>query len=168
MGFLPSSMLTMAHWPAMLQSVSDLAGVIREGELPNDLKQLSAFVVSNANGCRYCQAHTSHNAEVFGISHQKIQAAFDVEASSLFSEPEKAALRVALHAGMVPSAVNSEHMDTLRQHYSDRQCMEIVALISLFGFLNRWNDTMATTHEEKPGAFAISTLSASGWDISKH
>ncbi len=169
MGFVPNSMLTMAHWPELLQSFGGFAGgIIGGGELERSLKQLIAFVVSNAAGCRYCQAHTSHGAEVNGISPEKIQAAFEFETSALFTEPEKAALRVALHAGMVPNAVEPEHMDALKEHFSDKQCVEVVAVISLFGFLNRWNDTMATTLEDKPRAFASETIAGAGWDVGKH
>ena len=169
MGFVPNSMLTMAHWPELLQSFGGFAGgIIGGGELERSLKQLIAFVVSNAAGCRYCQAHTSHGAEVNGISPEKIQAAFEFETSALFTEPEKAALRVALHAGMVPNAVEPEHMDALKEHFSDKQCVEVVAVISLFGFLNRWNDTMATTLEDTPRAFASQTIAGAGWDVGKH
>ena len=169
MGFVPNSMLTMAHWPELLQSFGGFAGgIINGGELERSLKQLIAFVVSNAAGCRYCQAHTSHGAEVNGVSPEKIQAAFEFETSALFTEPEKAALRVALHAGMVPNAVEPEHMDALKEHFSDKQCVEVVAVISLFGFLNRWNDTMATTLEDKPLAFASETIAGAGWDVGKH
>ena len=169
MGFLPNSMLTMAHWPELLQSFGGFAGgIIGGGELERSLKQLVAFVVSNAAGCRYCQAHTSHGAEVSGVSLEKIQAAFEFETSALFTDAEKAALRVALHAGMVPNAVEPEHMDALREHFSDKQCVEVVAVISLFGFLNRWNDTMATTLEETPRAFASETIAGAGWEVGKH
>jgi uncharacterized peroxidase-related enzyme len=169
MGFLPNSMLTMAHWPELLQSFGGFAGgIIGGGELERSLKQLVAFVVSNAAGCRYCQAHTSHGAEVSGVSSEKIQAAFEFETSALFTDAEKAALRVALHAGMVPNAVEPEHMDALREHFSDKQCVEVVAVISLFGFLNRWNDTMATTLEETPRAFASETIAGAGWEVGKH
>ena len=169
MGFVPNSMLTMAHWPELLQSFGGFAsGVMDGGELDGGLKRLIAFVVSNTAGCRYCQAHTSHSAEINGVSPKKIQAAFEFENSSLFTAAEKAALRVALHAGMTPNAVETDHMDALREHYSDKQCVEVVAVISLFGFLNRWNDTMATTLEDKPRAFASEILAEDGWDVGKH
>ena len=169
MGFVPNSMLTMAHWPELLQAFAGLGGtVLAGGELDSELKQLIAFVASNAAGCRYCQAHTSHSAVRAGASEEKIQAAFEFESSDLFSEAERAALRVALHAGMNPNAVEPAHMETLQQHFSDKQCVEVVAVISLFGFLNRWNDTMATTLEDSPRTFASDKLAQSGWDVSKH
>ena len=169
MGFVPESFLTMAHWPELLPSFAGFAGgVLNGGTLEPGLKNLISFVVSNAAGCRYCQAHTSHTAQVNGVTTEKIQAAFEFETSPLFNDAERAALRVALHAGMVPNAVEPEHMETLQAHYNEQQCVEIVATISLFGFLNRWNDTMATTLEAKPSAFADKLLGDKGWQAGKH
>jgi uncharacterized peroxidase-related enzyme len=127
-----------------------------------------AFAVSNAAGCRYCQAHTAQAAQQHHVSAEKIQAVFEFENSDLFSAQEKAALRVAVHAGMVPNAVEARHMTELSKHFSDRQVIEIVAVISMFGFLNRWNDTMATTLESAPKHFASDQLSSRGWVAGKH
>ena len=169
MGFVPNSLLTMAHWPALVQSFTAMAGtVLGGGEVDPGLKQLVAFVVSHAAGCRYCQAHTSHVAEHRGVSPAKIAAAFEYETSDRFSEAERAALRVAAHAGLVPNAVEREHIDALAEHFTERQIVELVAVISLFGFLNRWNDTLATTLEDAPKAFAARRLAKFGWAPGKH
>ena len=140
--------------------------VLNNGELEPGLKQLIAFVISNAAGCRYCQAHTSHSAAKRGVSIEKIKAAFEFESSDLFDEAERAALRVALHAGLVPNAVSPDHMAELNKHFTARESVEIVAVISLFGYLNRWNDTMASTLEDAPVSFASENLAT--WDIGKH
>lgn len=167
MGFVPESTLTMAHWPELLGAFGGLgATVLNSGEVDSGLKQLVAFASSNAAGCRYCQAHTSHSAHRRGVPAEKIKAVFDYEQSGLFSDAERAALRVAAHAGMVPNAVEPAHLVALREHFSDRQVVEIVAVIALFGFLNRWNDTLATTLEDGPRQFASATLDA--WDAGKH
>lgn len=59
-------------------------------------------------------------------------------------------------------------MEALSEHFTDRQVVEIVSVIALFGFLNRWNDTLATTLEDEPVAFAGNTLKSSGWEPGKH
>ncbi|MCB0637365.1 MAG: hypothetical protein KDC54_12140 [Lewinella sp.] len=102
--------------------------------------------------------HQGYQDRACRVSEEKIQAAFEFESGDLISDAERAALRVAPHAGMHPNAVESEHMKALQQFYSDKQCVEIVAVISLFGYLNRWNDTMATTLEDGPRAFASDKL----------
>ena len=169
MGFLPTSMMTMAHWPELTQAFGGLgATILNGGELDPGLKQMIAFAVSNAAGCRYCQAHTAKSAQKNAVSAEKIQALFEFEHSDLFSDQEKAALRVAVHAGMVPNAVEAQHMAELSKYFSDKQAVEVVAVISLFGFLNRWNDTMATTLEDRPKSFAADQLAAHGWVAGKH
>ena len=169
MGFVPNSFLTMARWPEMLKSFSTYAStVMNSGEVSAELKQLVAFVVSQSAGCRYCQAHTSHGAEKKGVTKEKIAAAFEFETSPLFCAEERAALRLALHAGMVPNSAEQPHFEELKMHYTERQIVEIVAVLALFGSLNRWNDTLATALEDQPTTFAISTLQNYGWTIGKH
>ena len=51
----------------------------------------------------------------------------------------------------LPSAVTDAVFERLREHYSDREILEITAVIALFGFLNRWNSTLATDLEALPG-----------------
>lgn len=169
MGFVPNSFLTMAHWPEMLSSFATMAGtILSTGSIDPGLKQLIAHVTSNAAGCRYCQAHTSHNAERRGISAEKIAHVFEFEQNDLFSAAERAALRVALYGGTVPNGVEATHMTALQEHYSAKEIVEIVGVISLFGFLNRWNDTMATTLETEPKAAASALLSNTDWQAGKH
>jgi AhpD family alkylhydroperoxidase len=169
MGFIPNSYYAMANWPELLTHFSGLARtVLGPGEVEPGLKQLVAFVSSNASGCRYCQAHTSHNAVKLGVSTEKMQAAFEFSTSPLFTDAERAALDLALHAGVVPNATEAKHFEAKKAHYSDRQIAEVVAVISLFGYLNRWNDTMATNLEGQAVDFAATNLSGFGWEPSKH
>jgi len=46
--------------------------------------------------------------------------------------------------------------------------VEIVGVIAMFGFLNRWNDTFATPLEDEPMEFGEKHLAAQGWDAGKH
>ena len=169
MGFLPTSMMTMAHWPELTQVFGGLgATVLNGGELDAGLKQMIAFAVSNAAGCRYCQAHTANSAQKNNVSADKIKAIFEFERCDLSSNQEKAALRVAVHAGMVPNAGEARHRSELSRHFSEKQAIEVVAVISLFGRLNRWNDTMATTLESSPKSFAADQIASQGWVAGKH
>ena len=169
MGFVPNSMFTMGRRPEILRGFVELAGsVLGPGQIGGELKQLVAFVASNAAGCRYCQAHTSHNAVRQGASVEKLLAAFDFATNDLFSEAERAALRLANDAAIVPNAVSGAHFEGLQKHFTPEQIVELVAVVSLFGFLNRWNDTIATTLEQPALSFASGTLSEKGWRPDKH
>src|SRR5262249_57940240 len=84
------------------------------------------------------------------ISSAKEEALWEYETSPLFSAAERAALRVAQGAAQVPNAVTDVDFSELKRYYSDAQIVDIVAVIALFGFLNRFNDTMATELESSP------------------
>jgi uncharacterized peroxidase-related enzyme len=140
--------------------------VLAGATLDRSLVQLVAHVASRAAGCSYCQAHTAHSAHRAGASEEKIAAAFEYETSALFDDAERAALRLANDAAVIPNAVTDEHFAELRKHFDDAQVVELVSVISLFGYLNRWNDTMATTLEADARGFAEQSLPA--WDVGKH
>ena len=46
--------------------------------------------------------------------------------------------------------------------------IEILGVISLFGYLNRWNDSMGTTLEEGAMDSGKKYLGQKGWDGGKH
>ena len=147
----------MAHWPELLTAFGGIgATILQSGELDRGLKQLVAMVASAAHGCHYCQAHTSHSAHKLGVSQEKVEATFEFESSSLFSDAERAALKLAWHAALQPNASSHSDFASLKEHYSDREIVEIVSVIALFGFLNRWSDTMGSELDPLPQAFAES------------
>ena len=170
MGFEANSFKSMAHRPAILRGFMALAGSILgpDSNLDKGLRQMIAYISSAASGCRYCQAHTSHGAEVAGVDVKKLESLWLFETSDLFDDRERAALSLALAAGQVPNMATDDHFSTLSNYFSDEEITEIVAVISLFGFLNRWNDTLATQLEKGPLAFAETHLKESGWEVGNH
>ncbi|MDJ0921363.1 MAG: carboxymuconolactone decarboxylase family protein [Henriciella sp.] len=170
MGFEANSLKVMARNPSMLQGFMALSGAILGpgASLDPVLRQMIAHITSAAAGCAYCQAHTAHGAEHRGMDQAKLDALWDFETSSLFTEAERAALDLALAAGSVPNQSTDAHFEALRAHYSEDEITEIVGVIALFGFLNRWNDTLATTLEDNPLAFATSQLAPKGWNGDRH
>jgi uncharacterized peroxidase-related enzyme len=168
LSFVPNSLFTMARRPEILRAFSDLITQIwRTGTLPQPLKPLIAIVSSVAAGCRYCQAHEAVDATMRGVSDEKISAIWDFDRSPLFDEAERAALRFARDASLVPNEVTRESFAALRRHFDDGQIVEILSVVGLFGFLNRWNDSMATDLENVPLAFATQRYE-DRWDPGKH
>ena len=95
-------------------------------------------------------------------------AVWNYQTSPLFTAAERAALDVAVAAGCVPNAVTDEMFMKLRKHWGDDQVVEIVGVIAMFGFLNRWNDTFATPLEDEPLEFGEKHLTSQGWDAGRH
>jgi len=155
MGFTPNDVYDMARKPDILKGVAAMCGSIyAPGEVSPGLKRLVGYICSTTAGCQYCQMHTAHGAHEQGIEDAKIKAAWEYETSDLFTAAERAALRVAQGGASTPSQVTDSDFAELRTHFSEAQIVEIVAVISMFGFLNRWNAVMATDIEDKPASFA--------------
>lgn len=169
MGFVPNSMFTMPRVPGLLPAFQALGvAVMANGLISRELNQMVAQVASSAAGCRYCQAHTAHTAERLGVSDEKLADLWLFETSEHFDDAERAALRLAFKAGSQPNVATAEDFEACAEFYDEAQISAIVATVSFFGFLNRWNDTMATDLEEHPMAFGERVLTGSGWEAGKH
>ena len=169
LGFVPNSTLVMARRPELLAAFQQLAAAaLGPGRVDAGLKILVGHVASRAAGCRYCIAHTGHIAERRNVPAAKIEAVWDFERSALFTPAEKAALAFAQAAGAVPNAVDDADYAALRKHFDEEQIVELLGVVALYGFLNRWNDSLGTPLEAPPRAFAERHLAASGWAVGKH
>jgi uncharacterized peroxidase-related enzyme len=169
LGFVPNSTLIMARRPELLAAFQQLAAAaLGPGRVDPGLKILVGHVASRAAGCRYCIAHTAHIAERRHVTAEKIEAVWDFERSALFSAAERAALAYAQAAAAVPNAVEDNDYAQLKNHFDEEQIVELLGVIALYGFLNRWNDSLGTPLEAQPRAFAEQHLAARGWSIGKH
>jgi len=103
-----------------------------------------------------------------GASMEQITSLSEYRTSPLFSAAERAALDLAVAASAVPNAATDEMFLALRKHWTEEQIVEIVGVSSMFGFMNRWNDTMATPLEDEPIEVGEKFLKSHGWNPGKH
>ena len=169
-GYVPTSLRLMARRPKLLRAFRALFSEIMPAPstIPMQAKWLLAHAVSTSAGCRYCQAHTAANGNKAGLASEKAAALLEFETNPLFDARERALIGFGLAAGSVPNAVECSHFDALRAHFSNDEIIELGAVVALFGWLNRWNDTFASDLEAAPRAFAAAHLSARGWEVGKH
>lgn len=168
-GFTPNSIMTMVRRPQIVRAFMALnQAVLYEGTVPHETKMLVSLASSYASGCLYCQSHMANLSSIWQVPDEKIAAIWELDRSEAFSAAEKAAIGLALKAGMVPNAASAEDFDALRPHFDEAQVVEIVATIALFGYLNRWNDTMATALEPLPAQVAERAVGVVGWVPGKH
>ncbi len=170
LGFVPNSLLTMQRKPEIVEGFDYLTKkVMKEAnEVDPGFKRLAAHMASSAAGCQYCEAHSLIAAEIHDVSQEKLDDLWNYEESDLYPEKERVGLDFALAAGSVPNRVDDEIMTALKEHWSDDEIVELLAAISLYGFLNRWNDTMATDLEDVPRRMGERVLADRGWDGGKH
>jgi alkylhydroperoxidase family enzyme len=113
-------------------------------------------------------AHNAGGALQQGIADEKLAAIWEYRTSFLFNEAERSALDLAIAAGAQPNEVTDEMFVRMKRHWTEGQIVEIVAVISYFGFMNRFNDTMATPLEAEPIEVAKKHIAQHGWSVGKH
>ena len=170
LGFCPNSVLTMQRRPAISKAFINLnkAVMANEGRVTSALKRLIAWVSSNATGCRYCQAHAIRAAERYGAEQAQLDNVWEYRTHPAFSAAERAALDFSLAASMVPNAVDANIKTALYAHWNEGEIVEMLGVISLFGYLNRWNDSMGTILEEDAIESGDQYLEKHGFEVGKH
>jgi alkylhydroperoxidase family enzyme len=157
LGFCPNSVLTMQRRPAIAKAFIQLNKAVMEnqGRVTSDLKRLIGYLASLNAGCRYCQAHTIRAAERYGASADKLANVWEYRTHPAFSEA-------------VPNSVDEAIAANLRRHWDDGEIVEILGVVALFGYLNRWNDSMGTTLEAPANESGEQFLGRTGWTKGKH
>jgi uncharacterized peroxidase-related enzyme len=174
LGFPPNSVLTMMRRPALARAFTELNRAVMDnhGRVSSELKRLIGHIASTTAGCRYCEAHTIRAAQRFGAKEgadeRRLDEVWSYATSPLFTAAERAALDFARGAASVPNDVRPEVASALRAHWDDGEIVEITGVVALFGFLNRWNDSMATELESPAVADGQRWLARRGWSAGKH
>lgn len=170
LGFCPNSVKTMHHRPQIAYAFIEMnkAVMANHGRVSSALKRMIAYISSNTAGCRYCQAHAIRAAERYGANFDQLENIWEYKTCPVFSEAERAALDLAFTASTVPNSVNDEVADKLRQHWDEGEIVEIMGVIALFGYLNRWNDSMGTEMESGAIESGEKFLQKKGWTPGKH
>ncbi|CCQ11616.1 Probable fusion protein [Pseudoalteromonas luteoviolacea B = ATCC 29581] len=170
LGFCPNSVLTMQRRPNIAKAFINLNKAVMEnqGRVTSEQKRLIGYLTSANTGCNYCQAHTILAAERYGGSQERLAAIWEFRQSKLFSAAEKAAFEFALAASSVPNAVDANIERDLALHWDEGEIVEILGVIALFGYLNRWNDSMATSLETGAIDAGDRLLNPTQWQVGKH
>lgn len=170
LGFTPNSLFTMMHRPRIAAAFLEMNQSVMEnkGRVTSALKRLLAYISSMTTGCRYCEAHAIRAAERYGSEQDKLNNIWNYKTYPAFSEAERAVFDFAVAASSVPNAVTDEIADNLREHWDDGEIVEITGVVALFGYLNRWNDSMGTLLEDPAAADGEKFLGKHGWTRGKH
>jgi uncharacterized peroxidase-related enzyme len=170
LGFCPNSVKTMYHRPSIAYAFITLNKAVMEnkGRVTSSLKRMIGYISTNVAGCRYCQAHTIRAAERYGAEEEKLANIWEFRTHPAFSEAERAALEFAFASSVIPNAVDDAVAENLRLYWDEGEIVEILGVIALFGFLNRWNDSMGTELEKEAIESGEKHLKENGWTVGKH
>lgn len=170
LGFTPNSLFTMMHRPRIAAAFLEMNQAVMEnkGRVTSALKRQIAYLSSMTTGCRYCEAHAIRAAVRYGSDEDKLNNIWEYKTYPAFTDGERAAFDLAIAASSVPNAVDDIIAEEMRKHWNEGEIVEIMGVIALFGYLNRWNDSMGTQLEEPAAQDGSDLLSGHGWNRGKH
>ena len=170
LGFTPNSLFTMMHRPRIAKAFLEMNQAVMEnkGSITSSMKREIAYLSSMTTGCRYCEAHAIRAAERYGSSKERLENIWEYKSHVAFSEADRAMFDLAIAASQVPNGVSEEIKARAKKFFSDGEIVEILGVVALFGYLNRWNDSMGTELENPAVKSAEKILEARGWEVGKH
>ncbi len=107
MGFVLNDIMILAHKPKMAKALGELSRAVFDPDvrISLELRNMVAFMASQAHGCQYCMAHVASNGDRSGIPPEKVAALWQFDTSPLFDDAERAVLWLAQSAASVPNTV---------------------------------------------------------------
>jgi AhpD family alkylhydroperoxidase len=145
-GVVPNMFRVWAHVPALIKQVAPLSwALLDEGALSGRYKELISIHVSRLAGCGYgCKAHEvqalrkgATPAEVAALAAPKL----DPEHGP-FTPAERLGFAYAGRIWQSAAAVDDDFFETLRQHFTEPQIVELTATVTALMFLTRFIDTL--------------------------
>ncbi len=142
-GNVPYFFRTLAHRPEIFRTATaHMEAVLKTGTLPTKLKELVVVRTSHLNCTNYCLAsHTAISLRL-GWTAEHLAALKTWQESTLFSEAEKEAIRLAEVMTLTSHEWTDADMTRLRRFYSEGEVVELMASIGLFNYFNRFNNML--------------------------
>ena len=144
-GSVPEWVKVMAHCPEVLENFVGLFNAVMGGkEIESLLKWKIAYTVSQTLKCKFCIDVTEKMMEKFGATQEILEK---VKNQGGETESEKETLDLIKDVTLDGHLDNPELFEKLRKKFSDAQIVEIISVMGLFNYINRFNNTLAILPE---------------------
>ena len=144
-GKVPEWVKVMAHRPEILKEFVELFNAImKQGVIDPLLKWKIAYTVSQTLKCPFCLDVSEKMLKKFGASEETIEKIKSLEGET---QAEKETLELIKDVTLDGHLDNPELFEKLRQRFSEPEIIEIISVMGLFNFINRFNNTLAILPE---------------------
>ena len=117
---------------------------MEQGEIEKNLKWKIAYVVSDTLRCKFCIDVTAKMLKKMGASDEELKKIKSLES---LSEEGKEVLELVKDVTLDGHLDKPEILDRLKEKLSPAEIVEIVSVIGLFNYINRFNNTLAILPE---------------------
>ena len=144
-GKVPEWVKVMAHRPEILKEFVELfRAIMKEGEIEPFLKWKIAYVVSQSLKCPFCLDVTEKMLKKFGATDEIIEKIKEIKE---LPERERETLELVRDVTLDGHLDNPEIFERLKEKFTPSQIVEIISVMGLFNYINRFNNTLAILPE---------------------
>lgn len=114
------------------------------------LRELIKIRASQINGCAYCLNMHTADARKMGETEQRIYCVSAWSECEFYTEAEKVALELTEHVTLISTKrVPDELYQRVREHYDEKQYVDLVLIINQINSWNRISIAMGNIATEK-------------------
>ena len=141
-GNVPEWIKVMAHRPEILKEFTELFNVVMgEGKIKTFLKWKIALVVSETLKCPFCVDVTEKMLKKLGAGEKEIKGIDNL------SVEEKEILELVKDVTLDGHLDQPELFEKLKKGFDEAQVVEIISVVGLFNYINRFNNTLGVLPE---------------------
>ncbi len=123
--------------------------IFREGVMDHSLKELCRVYISRTVTCEFCGNQRSETATASGLQEMQYDDLLNFEASDVYTDEQKAALRYAQAIAWGPASVDEDLMwAKLREHFTEEQMVELGCFIGLTFGQQSWIRLLGIEHHQ--------------------
>ncbi|MCZ4515524.1 carboxymuconolactone decarboxylase family protein [Streptomyces sp. ActVer] len=133
--------------------------VIQQSPLPKSTQELVSLRASQINGCGWCIDMHTKEAAAAGETAVRLNLVAAWRESTVFTEPERAALALTEEGTRLADAdqgVSDETWAQARKHFDDDQIAALICLVALINAANR----LAVIVHQRGGSYAPGMFAA--------
>lgn len=143
-GKVPEWVKVMAHNPKVVKEFTELFKVIMgEGYIEPLLRWKIAYTVSQTLRCPFCVDVTGKMLKSLGASDEVLEK---LRRGKDLSEEEKGVLDLVKEVTK-KATCDPELFKRLKEKFSEAELVEVVSIIGLFNYINRFNNTFCILPE---------------------
>jgi AhpD family alkylhydroperoxidase len=136
--------------PEGLKIIMEMEKYTKTTGIDRKLRELIKIRVSQINGCAYCLDMHAADARKMGETEQRIYCVSAWEECEFYTEAEKIALELTEHVTLIPNKrVPHELYNRIRNHYSEKDYVDLVLIINQINSWNRISISMGNIATEK-------------------
>jgi len=136
--------------PDGMKIMMDMEKYTKTTTIDRKLRELIKIRASQINGCAYCLNMHTADARKMGETEQRLYCVSAWKECEFYTEAEKVALEMTEYVTLIPTKrVPDELYQRVREHYDEKQYVDLVLIINQINSWNRISIAMGNTATEK-------------------